>query len=134
MVIYGVEGLAQVGIQPPSGLAQDASSAARMRRRHPLPHPTGTRLGGAVFSIQAWIDRCVNSMKSRLCRRQISITLNEWAMNSSQRRDRLGPEILRSSTRGRMARSASLFVGSASGRVTKGISDTHPNVLTSAIH
>jgi hypothetical protein len=40
-------------------------------------------------------------------------------MNCSPRRDRLGPEILRLSTSGRIARSASLFVGSTSVCVTK---------------
>ena len=38
------------------------------------------------------MDRWVKSMKSRPWRRQLSIALNEWAMNCSPRLDLLGPE------------------------------------------
>ena len=52
-------------------------------------------------------------------RRQLSKTLKPRAMNSSPRRERVGPEIFRLSTIPRRACSAALLVGCTSGRWMK---------------
>jgi hypothetical protein len=66
--------------------------------------------GAAVLWIQAMTAWWRYSSASRPCRRHVSITEKLRARNSSPCLERVGPEILRLSTNGRSARSASLFV------------------------